>query len=278
MTAMPLAAIATVFALKALASMVSLGSGFRGGLFFSSLLLGALGGHLFAALFEAAFPDMKFDPNVYAVIGMGALSASVIGGPLTMSFIALETTGNLWLASAVLVAVLVSTQATRELFGYSFATWRLHLRGETIRSAADVGWIRDLTVASMMRRDMVVAEVTMPIKEFRARFPLGSKTQVVVVDRYGHYAGVVFVSEAHGRNDVEEASLKDIARYRDVTLSPEMNVSQAIAAFDGAEGESLAVVDVANGRSVVGLLTETHALRRYAEELERRRRDIVGES
>ena len=36
---------------------------------------------------------------------------------------------------------------TRELFGYSFATWRFHLRGETIRSAADVGWIRDLTVA-----------------------------------------------------------------------------------------------------------------------------------
>ena len=37
-------------------------------------------------------------------------------------------------------------QVTRESFGYSFATWRFHLRGETIRSAADVGWIRDLTV------------------------------------------------------------------------------------------------------------------------------------
>ena len=27
------------------------------------------------------------------------------------------------------------------MFGYSFATWRFHLRGETIRSAADIGWI-----------------------------------------------------------------------------------------------------------------------------------------
>ena len=49
----------------------------------------------------------NLDPNVYAIIGMSALSASVIGGPLTMSFIALESTGNLWLTTAVLVAVII---------------------------------------------------------------------------------------------------------------------------------------------------------------------------
>ena len=155
---MPLTVIATMFVLKAIASVISLGSGFRGGLFFATLFLGALGGHLFAAGFDVVWPGLNLDPNVYAIIGMSALSASVIGGPLTMSFIALESTGNLWLTTAVLVAVIISTQITRELFGYSFATWRLHLRGETIRSAADVGWIRDLTVRSLMRPDVATVE------------------------------------------------------------------------------------------------------------------------
>ena len=141
-----------LFLLKAVASMVSLGAGFRGGLFFASLLLGALGGRLFAEALTLAFPALVLDPHVYAIIGMGAFSVSVIGGPLTMTFIALETTGDLWLATAVLVAVIVSAQATREVFGYSFATWRFHLRGESIRSAADVGWLRDLTVRRMMRK------------------------------------------------------------------------------------------------------------------------------
>ncbi len=100
---------------------------------------------------------------------MSALSASVIGGPLTMSFIALESTGNLWLITAVLVAVIISTQITRELFGYSFATWRLHLRGETIRSAADVGWIRDLTVRSLMRPDLATVNANMPASRNSAR-------------------------------------------------------------------------------------------------------------
>ena len=36
--------LALVFVLKILASIASLGSGFRGGTFFSSLLIGALGG------------------------------------------------------------------------------------------------------------------------------------------------------------------------------------------------------------------------------------------
>ncbi len=92
------------------------------------------------------WPTIYFDPNAYAVIGMSALAASVIGGPLTMIFIALETTGDLWLTTAVLIAVIIAAQVTREVFGYSFATWRFHLRGETIRSAADIGWMRDLTV------------------------------------------------------------------------------------------------------------------------------------
>src|ERR1700743_2580510 len=81
--------VASMFLLKALASIVSLGSGFRGGLFFATLFLGALGGHLFAGVIDLMWPSLKLDPNVYAIIGMSALSASVIGGPLTMSFIAL---------------------------------------------------------------------------------------------------------------------------------------------------------------------------------------------
>jgi CIC family chloride channel protein len=119
-----LSTLALFLLLKIAASIVSLGSGFRGGMFFSSLLMGALGGNLLAVALTMAWPAVTFDSNAYAVIGMGALSAAVIGGPLTMTFIALETTGDLWLTTAVLIAVIISSQVTRELFGYSFATWR----------------------------------------------------------------------------------------------------------------------------------------------------------
>jgi chloride channel protein, CIC family len=274
---MPLAVIAGVFILKAVASIVSLGSGFRGGLFFATLLMGALGGRLFAAGVDAVVPGFHLEPGVYAVIGMSALSASVVGGPLTMSFIALESTGNLWLTTAVLVAVIVSTLVTRELFGYSFATWRLHLRGETIRSAADVGWIRDLTVGRLMRADLTTMNANIRIAEFRAKFPLGSKTQVVAVDVEGHYVGLALVAEAHAPDIDESKGLIEILHHREVVLHPAMNIQEAIAVFDAAEAESLVVVETGGERRPIGTLTEAHAMKRYAEESEQRRREAVGD-
>ncbi|HVX79044.1 MAG TPA: chloride channel protein [Bradyrhizobium sp.] len=273
----PLTVVATMFALKTIASIISLGTGFRGGLFFATLFLGALGGHLFAGCIDLIWPGLKLSPNVYAIIGMSALSASVIGGPLTMSFIALESTGNLWLTTAVLVSVMISGQLTRELFGYSFATWRLHLRGETIRSAADVGWIRDLTVRRLMRTDINTVNASMPIKEFRRQFPLGSQNQVVAIDREGHYLGLVMVPEAHAPELEMAKCVRDILHYQSVVLNPLMNIQEAIAVFDTAEAETLAVVEADGEHKPIGILSESHAVRRYAEESEQRRREVIGD-
>jgi chloride channel protein, CIC family len=274
---LPLRSVALLFILKILASIVSLGSGFRGGMFFSSLLIGALGGHLLAEALTILYPTAYFDPNAYAVIGMSALSASVIGGPLTMTFIALETTGDLWLTTAVLIAVIIAAQVTREGFGYSFATWRFHLRGETIRSAADIGWMRDLTVAKMMRQDVQTVHASTNIASFREAFPLGSTAYVVAVDEEDRYIGLVHVADAHTPAVELDKAVKDFLHYTDDLLLPGMAVKEAVLAFDRAEAEALAVVDSYRDRHVIGLVTEAYVLRRYSAELERRRREMIGD-
>lgn len=273
---LPLQTIALIFVLKALASIISIGSGFRGGLFFASLLLGALGGQLFAAGLNMV-PGLHLDPDVYAIIGLSALSVAVIGGPLTMTFIALEATGDLWLTTAVLIAAIVSMQVTREFFGYSFATWRFHLRGETIRSAADIGWIRDLTVGQMMRADVRTTPVEAPVSAFREAFPLGSTNQVIAVDDDGRYAGMILVAEVHAADLGATVPLRDILHHADHMLLPQLTVREAISAFERFEAEALPVVDSLERRQVIGQLSEAHALRRYSDASERQRRDLLGE-
>jgi CIC family chloride channel protein len=269
--------VALLFLLKIAASIVSLGSGFRGGLFFSSLLIGALGGHLLAVALTTIWPTGHFDSNAYAVISMGGLSAAVIGGPLTMTFIALETTGDLWLTTAVLIAVVIASQVTREVFGYSFATWRFHLRGETIRSSADIGWMRELTVGKMMRHDVRTVPVAATVASFREAFPLGSPAYIIAVDERGRYVGMISVADAHAAELSPDKSIKALLRYTDGILLPGMTIKEAVLAFDRAEAEALAVVDSYADRRVIGLLTEAYALRRYTAELERRRQELVGD-
>jgi chloride channel protein, CIC family len=255
--------------LKILASATSIASGFRGGLFFASLFLGAMLGKLVAIGWMLAF-GLQIPAMVVAIIGMCAMATAVLGAPLTMSFLALETTGSLPLTAAVLAAAVVSSLTARRVFGYSFATWRFHLRGESIRSAADVGWVRELSVGRMMRKDVRTVLVDTPLERVRRDFPLGATQRVIVTDYDGSYCGMVFVPDLH-RDDGEVAeSLSDLLRFTETMLTPDQNVRQAIDLFEKAECDALAVVENRSSMRVLGLLTEQHALRRYSEELDRR--------
>ena len=276
----PMAALASLICLKLLASMVSLGSGFRGGLFFASLFVGALCGKLFGQAMAVAVPDFGLDPTICILTGMGALAVAIIGGPLTMTFLVLETTQDFAVTGAVLTACVTSSLFVRETFGYSFSTWRLHLRGETIRSANDVGWMRQMTVGRLMRREPPTIAGSASLTEFRRRYPLGSTHAVVVLDDAGSYAGLLSTPEAFAIERDETAArttVADLARLTDAALTPELNIKEAMAAFDHTESETLAVVESAESRNVIGLLTEKYAARRYAEELDKANRGIVGE-
>jgi CIC family chloride channel protein len=275
-TAQDLGFILAVLGLKMLASSISLGSGFRGGLFFASLLLGALTGLAFGQLVELS-GAVKLDLASTALVGMGAFAVATVGGPLTVSFLVLETTGDYALTGAVLAASIVSGLIVRETFGYSFSTFRLHLRGESIRSAHDVGWIRSLTVGRLMRRDAPTLPASAALKELRRRYPLGSAQRIVLLDDQDRYAGMVALAEAHAPGADEEAPAASLAKLQDCVLLPAMNVKDAMARFDRTEAETLAVVDTLEAQQVVGLLNETFAIRRYAEELDKSRRELIGE-
>ncbi|MGV1869363.1 chloride channel protein [Agrobacterium rosae] len=276
---MTIAGLAGIFILKAAASAISIGSSFRGGLFFASLFMGSLLGKIFAICAPyIGYGDTQ--PIVYAVIGMSAFAAAIIGGPLTMTFLALELTGDFQITVLVLAAVMTTSLVVRTTFGYSFATWRFHLRGESIRSAHDIGWIRDLTVGKMMRADIRKEPVSIGLAAFREKFPLGSTQRVIMTHDDGRYAGIILVPEIYAdpmERDSKTISLETYLRYKTDVLLPTMNARQAAALFDATQSEALAVVNDKIENRPIGLLTESHTLRRYSEELEIRRREASGE-
>jgi CIC family chloride channel protein len=271
-----LGSLAAIFLLKACGSIVSLGFGFRGGLFFAALFLGSLLGQIYAQLVAlAGFPD-KLQAENAALVGMGALAVAVVGGPLTMSFLVLETTRDFGVAAATLAASLIASTIVRERFGYSLSTWRMHLRGESIRSARDVGWVRALTAGRLMRRDRATMAASATVAEFRRRFPLGSQTSVVLLDDAQLYAGIVVTAQAYRDGAGDEDRIGALAENADVWLTAEMNILQVMETFDRAETEELAVLD--EDRQVLGVISQLYAARRYAKELDQIQQGLFGES
>lgn len=269
-----LGALAAIFLLKSSASVVSLGFGFRGGLFFASLFLGSVIGQIYAQLVQLSGLPLILQPENAALVGMGALAVAVVGGPLTMSFLVLETTRDFGVAAATLAASLIASTIVRERFGYSFSTWRLHLRGETIRSARDIGWVRELTAGRMMRTDTATIAESTSLPEFRRRFPLGSVTRVILLDDAQRYAGIVLTASAYLDGPDSESRMSALATTRDTSLTADMNIEQVMQAFDRTETEELAVLD--QDQQVLGLVAEIYVAKRYAKELEQVQQGMFG--
>jgi chloride channel protein, CIC family len=279
-TPIPLREMAIVL-LKSFATAVSVGGGFRGGLFFATLFMGALTGGLFAGLINMEFAGLQLDPQAYALVGMSSMAAAVIGCPFTMMFLTLEITGAFALIPLLVPSVLLSALTARRLFGYSFATWRFHLRGETIRSAHDIGWIRDLTVARLMQQSVRTVRDDITLADFRRTFPPGSADVVIVLDDGERYEGIISLNRAHAFELDDAAAgtkVRSLVEYKERFLLPSMNVKEAVAEFERSEAEALAVVNSVTDLRVLGVLTEAHALRRYSEELDQRHRELAGET
>jgi len=251
-------------------------------LFFASLFLGVLLGKLFAAALIGSGLAPHLDPQLGALVGMASLAVGIVGGPLTMTFLVLETTGDLAISAAVLAASVMASFLVRETFGYSFSTWRLHMRGENIRGAHDVGRVRSLVVGAMMRKDVKTVAASTPVPAFCESFPLGSTERTIALDDNGRYAGIVVVADAHHALaqviEDQPQTIAGLLRNTENMLLPSMTAKDAAELFAASNSEELAVVDTPERRRVVGLLTEAYLLRRYAEELDKGWKDLTGES
>lgn len=272
----PLSLLLFVMVLKIAASVISLASGFRGGLFFASLFLGSLLGQVFGQVFNLNPWGLALSPVDAALVGMAGLSVSIVGGPMTLALLMLETTHDFALMGVVLTAALVSASITREVFGYSFSTWRLHVRGSDIRSPRDIGWMLTLTAGRMMRRDWTSVNADMSVAQFRTSVPLGATSKAIVTDGAGHYRGIVPTAAAHAPDVDPLSPVGTLAILAATTLTPACTIKAVLAAFDTAMADELAVVDEQG--KVVGVVTERHARRRYLEEIEAAQRQMFGET
>jgi CIC family chloride channel protein len=78
---------------------------------------------------------------------------------------------------------------------------------------------------------------------------------VVVLDDEDRYVGIVQVAEVYADAD-DEHVVGDLLHHADTVLLPKMTIKEAVAMFENAESDALAVVDGPETRHVIGLLTE----------------------
>jgi len=149
---------------KTIATAITLASRFGGGVFSPSLYVGAMTGGAFGMLITQAAPEVIFStPEVYAIVGMGAVAGAVLGAPLSTLLIAFELTGGYAMTVALMMAISIATALTQGLLGKSFFHWQLERRGLRLYGGPRWRILQTVRVHTFLQR--VAADDATPLQQ-----------------------------------------------------------------------------------------------------------------
>jgi chloride channel protein, CIC family len=210
---------------KGVATALCLGSGFGGGIFSPSLVLGAMVGSAFGLIAAGVFPELGSDPSVYALLGMGALAACALGAPISTVIMIFELTRDYGVTSTVMVGVAVASVLWRQIFGYSYFTWQLAQRGIDLQARRDYGLLQTHSLSQVMRRQVVTVAPEADLEQLKSLF-LHRHLPIFVVDENGRlYGSIAFEDLADAAFDPARerpATARDLVHRTPVALVARM--------------------------------------------------------
>lgn len=143
---------AVIFAVvKAVAVVITFAGRMGGGIFSPSLMMGALTGLAFGSAATAVFPEVSGAETLYALAGMGAVAAAVLGAPISTTLIVFELTGDWQTGLAVMVAVSLSTALASRLVDMSFFLTQLERRNVHLAAGPQAWLLAKFGVRKVMR-------------------------------------------------------------------------------------------------------------------------------
>lgn len=138
-------------AVKVFAVALTMAGRMGGGIFSPALMVGALTGLAFGLIATAIFPHVSGSETLYALAGLGAVAAAVLGAPISTTLIVFELTGDWQTGLAVMVAVSISTAISARLLDRSFFLSQLERRDIHLAAGPQAYLLALYKVSAIMR-------------------------------------------------------------------------------------------------------------------------------
>ena len=236
-----------ICAAKVAATAICVGFGFGGGVFSPALVIGAMLGASYGIVATGAFPGYASNISVYAIVGMGAVAAAVLGAPISTTLIIFEMTSNYALTLAVMVAVVVASEITHHFYGRSFFSVQLLNRGIDVKSGFEAEVMRSIKINNVLTDDGVTVSPGAGLQEVRQRLQECPFGELFIIRETGELYGTVTLADLsesafdHDFDDLVNAG--DVARLHPPHLTRYDTLETALAMMTDTGEEHLAVVD-----------------------------------
>ena len=245
-------------AAKMVATSMTLGMGFVGGVFAPSLFIGGTLGAAFGTLVAPSYAPAA---GVFGVIGMGAVFAGAARAPMTAVLLIIEMTGQHALLLPLMLATVLATFASRFLSRGTLFTEELRRRGEDVEDPMTTTLLGRTRASRLMVDPPATVEATTSLREaaeLMSRHGLSALPVVTVrADDVRELLGCVTAAQVVGALLCEESAdvgdgSRPAATVADLPLVSERLSCQAEAtdvleALTRSRMEGLPVVGRASG-------------------------------
>ena len=147
-----LAAAVGIAVAKVAAVSITLGGRMGGGIFSPALVVGSLTGLAFGLIATDLIPSFSGSATTYALAGLGAVAASVLGAPVSTTLIVFELTGDWQTAIAVMAAISTATAVASRFVKRSFFLSQLARRDVRIAEGPQEYLLQMVGIAHVTHR------------------------------------------------------------------------------------------------------------------------------
>ncbi|WP_369840599.1 chloride channel protein [Donghicola sp. XS_ASV15] len=137
--------------LKVIAVAITMAGRMGGGVFSPALMVGGMSGLAFGLVVTSILPAVSGEASLYALAGMGAVAAAVLGAPISTTLIIFELTGDWHTGLAVMVAVSMSTALSSRMVAQSFFLTLLSRRNLQLAAGPQAYLLGMYGVGAIMR-------------------------------------------------------------------------------------------------------------------------------
>jgi chloride channel protein, CIC family len=257
--------------IKIVATCLTLGSGGSGGVIAPSLFLGATAGAVMGALLQHAHWFKDVQPEVYALVGMGAVLAAVVHAPMASIVICFEVTEDYKVMVPAMLACVVAHATARLLYPDSIYTMGLRRRGVEFGASTDRAILRKLTVEDVTLEPATVVHPGEPFQKVLDLSALTNASNFVVVDDAGAYAGLVVSADIQTalleREAIPLLVVGEMMRVDVPLVKHTDDLGSVLEAFSRHEVSHLPVTMNSRPNHVIGLISRAGLMRKYQQSL-----------
>jgi chloride channel protein, CIC family len=254
-------------AVKILGTCVTLGSGGSGGVIAPCVFIGAATGAVVGHLLQLShwFPHLQ--PELYALVAMGAVLAAVVHAPLASILIVFELTQDYKVMLPAMLACIVSVAVARIIYADSVYTLSLRMRGVSVGTASDLVLLRRINVEQVSLEPVTFVRESDPVERLLQLGEMTDSYDFVVTHADGTYAGMVLSDDLNpvlmDRSAAPVLVVRDVMRNDIVPVRTSDNLANVLDAFSQHDVSHLPVGTAANADKVMGLISRSALLRKY---------------